>query len=137
MCVKITLFFGESPIVEECDDSVSFVEVKCPYSARDQDVSSKTVPYAAEGQIELKQGHDYYYQVQGQTLCVGAKMAYFGVYTFKGMVTLKMSRNNVFINSMVEKLQAFFENHFKNALLEEHLFRTFSDDETDMDEEIK
>ena len=64
-------------------------------------------------------------------------MAYFVVYTFKGMVTLNISRNNVFITSMVEKLQAFFDNHFKNALLEEHLFRTFSDDETDMDEEIK
>ena len=38
---------------------------------------------------------------------------------------------------MVEKLQAFFDNHFKNALLEEHLLRTFSDDETDTDEEIK
>ena len=120
ICVKITFFLWESPdaIVEECDGSVSVVDVKCPYIARDQDVSSKTVPYIAEvseGQLELKQGHDYYYQVQGQTLCVGAKMAYFGVYTFKGMVTLKMSRNNVFINSMVEKLQAFFDNHLKKC----------------------
>ena len=51
------------------------------------------------------------------------------------MVTLKISRNNVFINSMVEKLQAFFDNHFKNALLEKHVFRAFSDDETDMDDQ--
>ena len=54
-----------------------------PISARDQGISSKTVPYVAEeseGQLDIKQGHDYYYQVQGQTLCVGAKIAYFVAY---------------------------------------------------------
>ena len=124
-------FLGGSPdaLLVELDGSVSVVEVKCPYSARDQAISCKTVPYLEErdGNVQLKCNHDYFFQIQGQMLCVGAEMAYFIVYSFKDMLTLKIARDNEFIKIMVGRLQAFFDNHFKHALLEVHLFRTFAD----------
>ena len=60
-------------------------------------------------------------------LCVGAEMAYFIVYSFKDMLTLKIARDNAFIKTTVGRLQAFVDNHFKHTLLEVHLFGTFAD----------
>ena len=81
-----------------------------PYSAKDQALSCKTVPNQEErdGNVQLKCNHDYFFQIQGQMLCVGAEMAYFIVYSFKNMLTLKIARDNAFIKIMVGRLQAFF-----------------------------
>lgn len=63
-------------------------------------------------------------------MCVGAQLAYFVVYTFKDLVILEIPKDDDFITSMVEKLQQFFDNHFKLALLETNLYRDFVADET-------
>ncbi|KAK7092864.1 uncharacterized protein [Littorina saxatilis] len=126
-------FLGASPdaIIEEEGVSQSVVEVKCPFSAKDLPISENNVPYLEkkEGCYKLKKSHDYFYQVQGQMLCVGAQLAYFVVYTFKDLVILEIPKDDDFITSMVEKLQQFFDNHFKLALLETNLYRDFVADE--------
>ena len=127
VCADLPFLGGSSDaLLVEVDGSVSVVEVKCPHSAKDQALSCKTVPNLEErdGNVQLKCNHDYFFQIQGQMLCVGAEMAYFIVYSFKDMLTLKIARDNAFIKIMVGRLQAC---HFKHALLEVHLFRTFAD----------
>ena len=52
------------------------VEIKCPFTAKDKDISPTTVPYLKlneDGQFYLEESHDYYFQIQGQLLCTGAK----------------------------------------------------------------
>ena len=51
-------------------------------------------------------------------LCVGAKKAYFVVYTFKGLLVIYIPCDDGFIADMISKLGHFFEQHFKEVLLE-------------------
>ena len=46
-------------------------EVKCPYSAKNKDISPITVPYLKleDGNLILSTTHKYYYQVQGPLFC--------------------------------------------------------------------
>ena len=101
------------------------------YSAKDKVLSCKTVPNLEErdGNVLLKRNHDYFFQIQEQMLCVGAEMAYFIVYTllktcwpWKLPETMHSSKQR-----SADSIQAFLDNHFKHALLEVHLFRTFAD----------
>ena len=45
-------------------DDDTLIEVKCPYVARNNFLSSKTVPYIKQSgnKIHLNESHDYYYQ---------------------------------------------------------------------------
>lgn len=128
-------FLAASPdgIVTEDDGEMSVLEVKCPYAARNELISPKTVPYLIQTDsslsLALKENHDYFYQVQGQLLCTEAKKAYFVVYTFKALVVITVPRNEAFIEGMVSKLSSFFDNHFRDVLLETHLYRTYKGEE--------
>lgn len=109
-------------------DSTLLLEVKCPYSAKDKPISHVTVPYlkqTGESEYFLEQTHDYYYQIQGQLLCTGAKKCILAVYTIVDIKYITLERNEIFIENMVAKLKAFFENYFKPALLEKRFYKTF------------
>lgn len=112
------------------DRSFSVVEVKCPCSVCNQFISSLTVQFLVnEGdgsdKLKLKENHDYYYQLQGQLLCTGAKKPYFAVYTLQDMKFFTVKRNYVFILSMFPELLDFYNNHFRKALLELNLYQIF------------
>ena len=107
----------------------SFLEVKCPFSAKDKPITTVTVPYLKQDSsgYYLEQTHDYYYQVQGQLYCTGGKKCDFLVYTITDMKFFSIERNNQFINKMVETLQRFFQDYFKPALLEKRFYKTYID----------
>ena len=108
-------------------NSSSFLEVKCPFSAKDKPITTVTVPYLIQGSY-FEQTHDYYYQVQGQLYCTGGKKCDFLVYTITDMKFFSIKRNNQFINKMVETLQRFFfQDYFKPALLEKRFYKTYID----------
>lgn len=76
------------------------VEVKCPFTARDKQISQVTVPYLKHDLSSgyyLEKSHDYYYQVQGQLFCTGANKCDFIVYTITDMKFFQIERNNQFI----------------------------------------
>jgi hypothetical protein len=60
-------FLAASPdaYVEETNQ---LVEIKCPFSSRNQMITPQTVPYLKiiDGKLTLDPAHDYYFQVQGQ-----------------------------------------------------------------------
>lgn len=107
------------------------VEVKCPYSARNDLVSEHTISYLqrdSSDNLALDPTHIYYYQVQGQMACTGLDNCIFIVYTpfFGGVYTeIHIKRDNKFITEMITKLRQFFEEHFKKALLEAYLYKSF------------
>ena len=64
-------FLGASPDdVIEGSDSLKIIEIKCPYSVRDlemEEACAKSDFYCtlSDGLFQLKQNHQYYYQIQG------------------------------------------------------------------------
>ncbi|XP_061195061.1 uncharacterized protein LOC133203260 [Saccostrea echinata] len=75
----------DSPYLAASPDGIidedTVVEVKCPYVARNNFISSKTVPYVRQSgtRFYLDEKHDYYYQVQGQLLCAQKQKCIFVV----------------------------------------------------------
>ena len=124
ICVSATHpFLGCSPDGLVGEDRI--VEVKCPYSARNESVNPDTVPYLEmrNDEINLKQTHEYYYQVQGTLFCTGRKVCSFVVWTFKDMLRIDINRDDMSIVDMLKDLTDFFNEHFRGALLDKHFYR--------------
>jgi hypothetical protein len=123
VCVEAP-FLGCSPDGLVGDDGL--LEIKCPYTACDKDICPETVPslkIGTDGLLQLHENHDYYYQIMGAFLCTGRKSCDFVVWTFKGMKTLHIMRNEHFISTMKSQLTEFFNNYFKVAVLNKHFYK--------------
>jgi len=81
------------------------LEIKCPFVARDRDITPATVPFIDS--LGLKRNHNYYYQVQGQLFCTGRTECHFCVYTLKDFRVFSIARDDEFISQMVDSLKAF------------------------------
>lgn len=104
----------------------SVLEVKCPYTACNMNISPENVPYLylceETGLFKLNKSHDYYYQVQGQMMCTGRQSAYFCVYTLCDLQIIVIERDNDFIENMLEKLKKFYNDYFKEAIVDKFLY---------------
>jgi hypothetical protein len=116
-------YLGASP--DRVVDDNTLLEVKCPYSARNDLINPDTVPYLVEcnNELALDPNHNYYYQVQGQLMCSGKQFCDFMIYTQKDVRIIRIERSESFIFSMQTRLNEFFENHLKPVLIEKHLFK--------------
>lgn len=106
----------------------SLIEVKCPYTNRFKKIDEKTVPYLERdfsNNLRLKKSHPYFYQVQGQMYATGRKVCEFVVWTFVDMCVIPIKRNEAFITSMLEKLDYFYYNYLKPALIEKYLYKNY------------
>ena len=121
------------PYLASSPDRVTFekcIEVKCPYSSKDKEINPVTVPYLyydSNNELKLNKNHDYYFQIQGQLLCTNLDKCDLVVYTFKDMKTISVHKDNDFIDSMIKKLQCFYTNHYKNALIEKFVYKNYFD----------
>ena len=117
-------FLGCSPDGLVGKDGI--IEVKCPYSCKDLEISPANVPYLKyndRGEMALKENHNYYYQVQGNLICTGRQWCDFIVWTFKDVSIMRIQRNNTFIEEATTKLQYFFNHHFRKAVLDKYFYR--------------
>ncbi|XP_048244174.1 uncharacterized protein LOC124137475 [Haliotis rufescens] len=98
-------------------DSNTIVEVKCPYSARNEVIApGKLFPYLCErnGLMQLKENNNYYFQVQGQMYLSKRKYCLFAVCTFKDFFVQKISLNEEYCTgSLIPRLSLFFESFLK------------------------
>ena len=103
--------------------------MKCPYKARDEEISQVTVPYLkldeATGKLQLKTTHSYYYQVQGQLFCANKSECDFVIYTKKDFLVISVSRDQAFIDAMLLKLSTFFNDYFKPAVVNKLIYRDY------------
>lgn len=69
---------------ECCGDFV--IEIKCPYSICETIPTADNLSYLieSEGNLKLKQTHNYYSQIQGQIAIAKKKFAWFFIYTHHG-----------------------------------------------------
>ena len=121
---KSNPFLGCSPDGLVSDGNL--IEVKCPYTARSMEITSETVPYlkGSKHSLSLKKDHDYMYQVQGQLAICQKDKCYFVVYTFKDFEIIEIRRDDKMIDDMKSKLKTFYDEHFREALLSKHLYRS-------------
>ena len=96
-------------------DDDTIVEVKCPYSARNEFISeSNSITFLeknAHGIIELKSKHNYYAQIQGQLAISWRKMCILIVFTLKDLQIFEINFDPDFIErELLPSLDNFFMN---------------------------
>ena len=118
-------FLAASP--DRVIDDNLLLEVKCPFTAKDKEINENTVPYLniIDNKLRLRSDHDYYYQIQGQLMCSDRKSCDFVVYTIADIKIIRVDRDETFISRMVEKLERFFHEHFRSAILQAFFYRKY------------
>ena len=108
-------------------DSEKIVEVKCPFVIKDRLISPTTVPFLVEkeGKLALEESHIYHYQIQGQLFCTNSKYCDLVVYTLKDVKFISVKRDDIFINAMIEKLEQFYKQYFRKAVLERFFYKDY------------
>jgi len=100
------------------------IEVKCPYTNRDKVITSVTVPWIRPDNT-LKKRHKHYYQVQTQMACTGLKKCKLIVFTSADMKIIDVAFDEECVSELYAKVDEFFTVHFREAVLEEFLYRSY------------
>jgi len=111
----------------------NIIEVKCPYVSRDKPINENTVPFLkcnTKEQYYLEPTHNYYYQIQGQLLCTGAKdctliVCHADHLKVNDIKYVTVPRNDDFIACMVNGLNEFFNEYFKPELLNKLFYKPY------------
>lgn len=109
----IHYYLGASP--DGIIGSGAIIEVKCLAKCQNETpmaaVLGNKVPCAkiTNGRLELKRGHNYYYQVQGQLNICNKEKCYFMLWSPKGLLVEEIMRDEQFFTqSMIPKLKSFY-----------------------------
>ena len=121
ICYKPFLpFLGASPDGAAYDPSnqyhpFGFVEIKCPYSARDKTpLEAAANPSfccsSTSSTLTLKRHHAYYAQIQGQMAIGERPWCDFVIYTSKGLSIQRILFDSQYWNENFPKLKSFYDN---------------------------
>lgn len=93
------------------------VEIKCPYNGRNSAIlPGKHFPFLtinSDGQIHLKETHNYYYQIMGQLAISKKASCIFIVYTLQELYVEKIAfDSDFFFQNMLPLLTAFYKEHY-------------------------
>ena len=105
---------------------VSVVEVKCPYSIRDQEIAEgydKTdFLEMRDGSVKLKTSHKYFSQITMLMALAPAKQTYFVVWTTKGLLTDTIEFSAEHWNNLHLNATLFFGSYVLPVLLEKESY---------------
>jgi hypothetical protein len=97
-----------------CNGQSGLLEIKCPFWCRDlklreameRDVFEKRDFHLHEinGNVQLKKGHNYWWQVQGQLLVSGAKWCDFVTYTKCDFCVIRVKADKESMEALLSKL---------------------------------
>jgi len=112
-------YLGASP--DSIVDDASILEVKCPYSGRDDKIEPGSKFSFLErneaGLLTVKRNHNYYSQIQGQLFLSLRQMAYLMVYTFVDTAVIDVPFDSDFCNdSMIPSLTLFYQKYYRKHL---------------------
>ena len=71
----------------------------------------------------LKESHNYFYQIQGQLLLSGRTQCQLIVYTNVYLLVVPVLADPIFQEHMLDKLFKFYNNVFKEILIEERVYK--------------
>lgn len=96
-------------------------EFKCPSSIAQECPSAKNLSYLyinpTSGATQLKEGHSYYAQVQGQIAKSNRKYCDFFVYTNTGHFSQRILFDSDYWQKLLLNLEYFFKNYLVKELL--------------------
>lgn len=114
---KENVFLAATPdMLVECDCcGAGVVEVKCPWNARDGQLTDlladqNSCVTANEGSLELKVTHRYFYQVQTQMYVCGVKYADFVLWNEREINIQRIEQDCNFILPLVDTARTYFQN---------------------------
>ena len=120
-------WLGTSPdglIVDSLEEFPGLIEIKCPktkryLSPKELLEDEKCYVGLQDGELYLKKRHSfgYYTQIQMAMGLVQASYCYFIVYTFKGLLIVKTSFDEVYFVDLVKKLNDFYKNYLLQAFI--------------------
>jgi len=123
----------ERPYLAASPDGIlgdeTIIEIKCPYSSRHYPITPITVPYLVHdgcGQLALKKSSPFYFQIQTQLYCSRRKFCNLIIFTFKDLKVIYVNREEEFITEMLTKIDNFYNNFFKSAIVNKYLYRDYS-----------
>ncbi|XP_075535091.1 uncharacterized protein LOC142570610 [Dermacentor variabilis] len=107
-------------IFRDEDSSAVLLEIKCPFSRRQQSLTKRPLLKYLCGQdiLDLRRSHSYFTQVQVCLHVLGLEYCYFYIHTEVDSLTIKVRRDDAFLSSAVPKLRNFYFEHFLRALHE-------------------
>lgn len=108
---------GASPDGLVRDDTI--IEIKCPFSHRNstrEELIADT-NYCLDSNGQLKSGHHYYYQIQGQLHILQRQKCYLVVWTTRVVVIVEVV-NNKDRKFNIERLISFYNTHLLPKLME-------------------
>ena len=104
-------------------ENANVVEIKCPFLGRDLDPKAAFLAYNvggiynADGKMELKTSHPYYFQVQTQMAVSGLQKCDFVTYTNKSIHIVEIDFNKKFWDDVITKVTIFYKSQIIPALL--------------------
>lgn len=113
-------YLGASPdLLIECSCcGEAVVEIKSPFSIANEIPSARNLSYLCmcNGQVALKEQHQYFAQVQGEMAITKRPLCYFFVYTRKGYHLETIRFNATYWHRLEENLTWFYSNCLSSAL---------------------
>ena len=76
-----------------------------------------------DDRVCLKESHNYFYQIQGQLFHTGRTQCQLIVYTNVDLVVVTVLADHIFQEHMLDKLSKFYNNVFKQILIEERVYK--------------
>ena len=106
-------------------DDHTIVEIKCPFKCRDEKKGPESVDFLCikDDRVCLKESHNYFYQIQGQLLLSGRTQCQLIVYTNVDFLVVPVLADPIFQEHMLDKLFKFYNNVFKEILIEERVYK--------------
>ena len=104
------------------------LEIKCPYNQRFSMIDESTIPFLLKDKnntLIMDPTHPYYYQIQIQLFVTGRIHAKLIVYTFKDFKVIYVPRNDSFIETVVPKLDKFYQEYLNPLIVEKYLFKNY------------
>ena len=106
-------------IIEYQCYGVTLVEIKCPYSIRDEKSSSGNLKQLQEtdNRISLKTNHAHYHQIQGQLGVTNNSQSWYFVFTNHGYYIEKIAFDKKFFEMMLTNLKTFWFHNLSKELI--------------------
>ncbi|XP_072140184.1 uncharacterized protein [Dermacentor andersoni] len=105
-------------------DQTTLLEIKCPYSRKDDVLSDHTkessfIRYIVyrDGHLEVNKRHQYYTQMQITMHVTSTTMCVFFVYSSKQTVTIVVERDEHFLSEAIPRLEHFYFNFYNQHLV--------------------
>lgn len=115
VCIKQPFLACSPDGIIENNGNLELLEIKCPSSCANSKIvnleeNSSNVPYLIfkKGNLQLKESHKYFTQVQVSMYILGIKLCHFVAYSSQDFVHILVHRDEDFLMNVIPKIELFY-----------------------------